>query len=394
MTPVIATQCSHLFVLQRTANYSVPAANAPVTEEEDRRVKAKYRERRALAANSPSGLGFVPNRKSALEATPEEREAVYEAAWNRLGFGFALTYYDILLSQPANDTAADFVRRKIAAVVEDPDVRASLTPRGFPFAARRPSVDSGYFQAFNRDNVTLVDLRKTPVIEFTETGVRTTCRRDRAGCGDFRHWLRCFHRLAPAGPKSRAREPHVEREWRRGPVTQFGWRTRVSRTFLSWSVPAAHRSSATYWCPPRNRSSGYPSYSLMRHPGAPNTKPLRRRGQWTSTCSAGTGDALPDNGVLLQRRGDRRETTGFHAVLGRGARLPASAGAGSGGRLSGFPLPWRGWPAAPPGIMNERLRLPSSLSANGAGRSTALGGAYAGRNTTRTSPAAIPAASS
>ena len=174
MTPVIAAQAAHLSVFQRTANFSVPAANAPVTEEEDRSVKERYRDRRLAALNSPSGLGFVPNKAGALSDPPEKREQVYEAAWNRLGFGFALAYHDVLLDERANDTAADFARRKIAEAVDDPAVRDRLTPQGFPFGTRRPSVDSGYFQAFNRDNVELVDVAAAPIKRFTETGLRTS----------------------------------------------------------------------------------------------------------------------------------------------------------------------------------------------------------------------------
>lgn len=173
MTPVIAKEAAHLTVFQRTANYSVPAANAPVSDEEDRAIKANYRERREQAWNSPTGLGFKPNRQSALEVSPEEREKVYEAAYNRWGFGFALAYHDLLLSKPANDTAAEFVRRKIAERVADPVTREKLIPKDHPFAARRPSVDSGYFEAFNRDNVELADVRQHPILEFTREGVRT-----------------------------------------------------------------------------------------------------------------------------------------------------------------------------------------------------------------------------
>jgi cyclohexanone monooxygenase len=176
MTPVIAEKAKHLTVFQRTPNYSVPAANAPVTEEEDRQVKANYAARRAQAANSPSGLGFIPNRKSALDDPPEVREKVYEAAYNRLGFGFALAYHDILLSKPANDTAAEFVRRKTAEKINDPELRKKLVPSDHAFAARRPSVDSGYYEAFNRDNVELADVREAPIVEFTETGIRTTAK--------------------------------------------------------------------------------------------------------------------------------------------------------------------------------------------------------------------------
>ena len=176
MTPVIAQQAQHLTVFQRTANYSIPAANAPVTDEEDAQVKAHYRERRERAWNSATGLGFMPNKTSALDVTPEEREKAYEASWNRLGFGFALTYYDILLNKQANDTAADFIRKKIAAAVDDPLVRDKLLPKNHAFAARRPSVDSGYFQAFNRDNVELADLREHPIVEFTTEGIRTEAK--------------------------------------------------------------------------------------------------------------------------------------------------------------------------------------------------------------------------
>jgi cyclohexanone monooxygenase len=176
MTPVIAKEAKHLTVFQRTANYSIPAANAPVTDEEDAQVKAHYRERRERAWNSATGLGFMPSKTSALDVTPEEREKAYEVSWNRLGFGFALTYYDILLNKQANDTAADFIRKKIAAAVNDPVVRDKLLPKNHAFAARRPSVDSGYFQAFNRDNVELADVREFPIVEFTPEGIRTEAK--------------------------------------------------------------------------------------------------------------------------------------------------------------------------------------------------------------------------
>ncbi len=173
MTPVVAQQCEHLTVFQRTANFSVPAANAPVSDEEDAAVKANYRARRRAALDSPSGLGFSPGQMSALDHSHEERENTYASAWNRSGFGFALAYKDVLLHQGANDTAADFARRQIASRVHDPEIREKLTPRGFPFGARRPSVDSGYFEAFNRDNVTLVDVKAAPIEEITPTGLRT-----------------------------------------------------------------------------------------------------------------------------------------------------------------------------------------------------------------------------
>jgi cation diffusion facilitator CzcD-associated flavoprotein CzcO len=174
MTPVIAELASHLSVFQRTANYSIPAANAPVSDEEDHAVKARYGERREAARNSPSGLGFVPDTRSAIAVSEEERRAAYEAAWNRLGFGFALTFKDILLNERSNETACEFARAKIAEQVENPSLRDKLTPKGFPFGTRRPAVDSGYFATFNRANVDLVDISETPIKAITPGGIRTT----------------------------------------------------------------------------------------------------------------------------------------------------------------------------------------------------------------------------
>ena len=173
MVPIVAEQADHLTVFQRTPNFSIPASHAPITDAHDAEVKAHYRERRERAHNSPSGLGFEPNPQKALDATPEERRSLYERAWPRTGFGFILTYPDLVLDQRANDTAADFIRAKIAEKVHDPGTRETVTPRGYPFGTKRPPVDDGYFEAFNRDDVDLVDIRSDPIQRITATGIDT-----------------------------------------------------------------------------------------------------------------------------------------------------------------------------------------------------------------------------
>jgi cation diffusion facilitator CzcD-associated flavoprotein CzcO len=222
MTPVIAREAQHLTVFQRTPSFSIPASNAPVSDAEDAEVKANYKARREQAWNSPTGLGFRPSKQSALDATPEEREKVFEAAWNRLGFGFALAYYDIILSKPANDTAAEFIRRKIGAQINDPVLREKLTPKGHPFAARRPSVDSGYFQAFNRDNVELADIREFPILEFTPEGIRTT---DKLHTFDLIILATGFDVFTGSLLKPEITGRHgltLKQKWADGPVTQLG----------------------------------------------------------------------------------------------------------------------------------------------------------------------------
>jgi cation diffusion facilitator CzcD-associated flavoprotein CzcO len=222
MTPVIAETADHLTIFQRTANYSIPAANAPVDDDEDAYVKANYSERREQARNSPSGLGFIPDSRSAVDVPDDEREILYEAAWNRLGFGFALAFKDILLNEESNATASDFIRRKIAQQVENPWLRDKLTPNGFPFGTRRPSVDSGYFAAFNRPNVDLIDISETPIERFTSTGIRTS-----AGEHPFDIVIYATGFDAFTGsllkPQINGRSSQtLKQKWAAGPVSQLG----------------------------------------------------------------------------------------------------------------------------------------------------------------------------
>jgi cyclohexanone monooxygenase len=171
--PIIARQAAHLFVFQRTPNYSMPAQNALLDPEYERRVKAAYADFRRQARESR--VGFVVERSgdSALAVAPDEREREYEKRWQRGGLGFSAAYTDILTNKDANDTAAEFFRDKIRAIVRDPAVAAALTPTDYPLGTKRLCVDTDYYATFNRDNVTLIDLRKTPLEAITPRGVRT-----------------------------------------------------------------------------------------------------------------------------------------------------------------------------------------------------------------------------
>jgi cyclohexanone monooxygenase len=140
MIPIVAQEAEHLTVFQRTPNFSIPASNAPISDERDAEIKASYRERRRRAQNSPSGLGFEPSKRLAVEVTPEERRETFERAWPTAGFGFVLAFPDLILDQKANDYVADFVREKIAEKVNDPVTREKLMPRDHRSApSDRPS---------------------------------------------------------------------------------------------------------------------------------------------------------------------------------------------------------------------------------------------------------------
>ncbi|WP_063726739.1 flavin-containing monooxygenase [Streptomyces sp. RTd22] len=171
--PLIAAQAAHTTVFQRTANFSLPARNRPLDPAEQRALKARYREHRAMVRYSPNGTGRRNNDQSALEVSPEARRAEYEARWQEGGGGFIGAFNDLLADERANDTAADFIRSKIRDIVHDPAVAELLVPRGFPVGSKRVTVDTGYYATYNRDNVTLVDVDSSPIEKIVPTGVRT-----------------------------------------------------------------------------------------------------------------------------------------------------------------------------------------------------------------------------
>ena len=172
--PQMAKQAAHLTVFQRTANFSIPAQNGPIDAEREEWSDAHFSEFRELARQSGFGSSTILNAQSALEVTPEERDAQFESRWQLGGISFIGSYMDLLFNEDANTCAAEFVREKIRATVHDPEVAEALAPKDHPFGSKRLCVDIDYFETYNRPNVALVDLKKTPIVDFTPRGIRTT----------------------------------------------------------------------------------------------------------------------------------------------------------------------------------------------------------------------------
>ncbi len=172
--PVIAAQAAHLTVFQRTPNFSVPARNVLLGAEAKQQIKANYPEIMEKTRASPFGMPLDLGEKSALEATQEERQREYDKHWEAGGFRLLFSSYnDLITSKEANDTAAAYVRAKIREIVRNPEVAEKLSPRDYPIGTKRPPIDTDYFETFNRDNVTLVDIQASPIEEITPTGVHT-----------------------------------------------------------------------------------------------------------------------------------------------------------------------------------------------------------------------------
>src|SRR5947208_1984137 len=162
--PVIAEQASQLTVFQRTPNFSIPARNAALTAEEREGFRAEYPEiRRFAREEARNGIYTEMPDRGALDDGDNERRSKYEARWAHGGLTFMSVYNNLALDKAANDTAADFVREKIAQIVKDPQTAKLLQPNNHPIGSKRICVDTDYFATFNRANVTLVDIRSNPI---------------------------------------------------------------------------------------------------------------------------------------------------------------------------------------------------------------------------------------
>ena len=175
MIPQIAAQADHLTVFQRTANFSLPARNAPLDPDKERQHKAEYPERRRAALDTPFGIAGHPAPvKSALEATEAERQLAYETKWAEGGsISFLYSYTDLLVNKASNDTASEFVRQKIRGIVRNPATADILAPKDHPIGTKRLCLDTNYYETYNRNNVALVDVKANPIVAITPTGLRT-----------------------------------------------------------------------------------------------------------------------------------------------------------------------------------------------------------------------------
>jgi len=171
--PVIAETAQHLTVFQRTANYSVPAQNGPLSAEFQQWLQDNRDAVVQTMRSTVNGHPFVISERKVFDVGEAERQALYEAAWQKGGLQFRATFQDVLVDKAANDTAAAFIKAKIRSIVKDPRMAAILADIDHPYAAKRPPIDSGYFETFNRENVSLVDLRAEPIERITPAGITT-----------------------------------------------------------------------------------------------------------------------------------------------------------------------------------------------------------------------------
>lgn len=175
--PLIAQQAESLTVFQRTPQYCIPARNRPIDPDYQRSVQDEWPQWRERMLTAVTGMPYPPAERSALEDTPAERHATFETLWQQGGFAVLFGgYNDIMTNREANASLAEFVRAKIREIVRDPATRDKLMP-DYMIGTKRQILDEGYYETYNRDNVSLVDLRSEPIVRVTADSVITGQRR-------------------------------------------------------------------------------------------------------------------------------------------------------------------------------------------------------------------------
>jgi len=170
-TPLIAAEAKHVTIFQRTPNFSLPALNAPLTEDEIAAFKAGYPAYKEMLRQ---GLPGIPMAPADYEPSEEELAVLIEALWNGQALMSLVGIPNVIRNARINEMASEFVRKKLREIVKDPATAEKLTPSNHPLGSKRTCVDTNYWDTFNRNNVSLVDLRETPIERISETGVVTS----------------------------------------------------------------------------------------------------------------------------------------------------------------------------------------------------------------------------
>jgi cation diffusion facilitator CzcD-associated flavoprotein CzcO len=173
--PAIAGQVASLTVYQRSANWCTPLNNRPITTDEQARLRSDFEAMCETLNTSPSGFLHPAHDRQTFDDPVDQRLAYFETMWDSPGFSkLTSNYTDLTANHTANALWCDFIAEKIRSIVEDPETAQRLIPKDHRYAEKRPPFVTGYYETYNRPNVTLVDLGQTPIVRVTEEGIETT----------------------------------------------------------------------------------------------------------------------------------------------------------------------------------------------------------------------------
>ena len=238
MITEISKNVGELFVFQLKPEYCVPLGNGKIDDESQEEIKKKYPEIFRKCRESFGSFLHDFDERSALEVSAEERERLYEELWSQPGFGLWLgNFHDILTNQDANDTVSDFVRRKIKEQVDNPETAEKLCPKDHGFGTRRVPLESGYYKAYNRPNVHLIDISENPIEKITPSGIQTNNENFDLDliiyATGFDAITGAFKNIQISGEDDQM----LEEKWQDGPTTYLGLQTQGFPNFFTLVGP-------------------------------------------------------------------------------------------------------------------------------------------------------------
>lgn len=351
--PLLAEQAGHLTVFQRTPNYPLPAGNQPLSDEYTNDVKANYSMIRKLQRESIpgfigykyGGLGGIDAFKFHSNAPPTEQilqtsKKEQLDRLDRLGFGAIFEFADVFVNLEANEVGCDLYREMVQRIVIDTDTAEKLMPRDYPIGCKRHVFDTGYFDTFNRNNVTLVDLRLGGIERITKDGVQTA-----QGLFSVDALVLATGFDAMTGPLLRmqitGRSGHtLEEHWQAGPRTYLGLQCANFPNMFIITGPGSPSVLSNMMVSIEQHVEWIAE--CIRHMQISNLSTIEQisdsedEGWPTSTRSPQRAPCTPR---ALAARGTSarisRQAANLYAVLGRRRSLSAKVRRGGGGGLQG-----------------------------------------------------------
>jgi cation diffusion facilitator CzcD-associated flavoprotein CzcO len=222
--PEVAKEADQLTVFQRRPNWAAPLNNSPISEAEMDEIRARYDEIFAACARSPGGFEHEPDRRGWDNVSPAQRRELWDRLYDGPGFGIWLqNFAEIFMDEEANAEFSDYIADRIRQRVDDPELAEKLIPNDHGFGIQRVPLETGYFEAYNRDNVLLVDASETPVERITPAGVLTADGTERpfdiiVYATGFDAFTGAFDRIDIEGVGGQK----LRDKWADGPVTYLG----------------------------------------------------------------------------------------------------------------------------------------------------------------------------
>ena len=260
IAPVVANVAKKLIIFQRTPNFSIPARNTKLTNDFKKYVKKNYKKIRKLVKDTPGGHPFYYSSKSVFDLTEKKRNLIYEKAWKNGGLSFRAIFKDIISSMKANKTAANFIKKKILLTVKNKKFAQILTKFDHPFTAKRPTLNTNYFETFNKKNVELVDLKTNPIIKITKNGILTKKKEFKLDKIIFATGYDAFTGSILSINIIGKNNTSLKRTWKNGP-----------KTFLGLLVP------------------NFPNFFIIQGPGSPSVLTnvpvqIEQHVEWITNC--------------------------------------------------------------------------------------------------------------